>query len=330
MLLTKPEQLHTTITALCRQPGKIAILTHTNPDGDGLAAALAFKHILRHLGNSSDIILEEEPPQYLDFLQTSAQVLLYKEDMVYPTVFLLDCHEKERTGKIAPLLEHASSVLAIDHHQQQVLEKNWYYYIKPEFVSAGAIIFQAFQRDLQRLPAPEKKYIADCLYTTILNDTDGFINSNTDTSVFQTCAQLCALGTIPAQIMEMFILNESPHKLRFTGQALSSIELSSAGRVMFMHSTQAQLAENDLDASTTSKVTKWVKGATGVQVVIYAREQENDSYRLSLRSSVVDCNAICKTFGGGGHRNAAGCTIPGTLTEVRKIILTQVENQLDE
>jgi len=330
MLLNKIDQVKTTISALCRQPGKIAILTHSFPDGDGLPACVALKHILRSQGFKSDIVLEAKAPAALEFLNISEQVLIYDEEMEFATVFIVDCHEAHRTGKTAVLAEKARSVMAIDHHQQQNLQKNWYYCIKTEVVSAGAIILMAYQHDLMRLAPKERKYIGDCFYTTILNDTGGFVNSNTDADVFRLCAQIAKLGTDPAEVMEDFVLSNPPIQLRFTGQVLSSIELSSEGQVLFMHSSLALIEQNGLDSEATSNITRWVKGAQGVKVTIYAREQENGIYRLSLRSTNVNCNKICSSFDGGGHINAAGCSITGSLDEVRRTILAQVESALNE
>lgn len=329
MKLSKPAQLRTTVSALCRQPGKIALLTHENPDGDGLAACLAFKHLLSLQGFKADIVLEDEPLSSLEFLKVSSQVKKYDKNMSYNIVFLLDCHEAERTGAAANLANDAAAVLAIDHHEMQKSQKNWFYCVKPEIVSAGAIIFEAYENEIKLLPADEKKYIADCIYTTILNDTDGFINNNTDSDVFLTAAKLCSLGTKPAEMMELFVLANSPSKLRFVGQALSSIELFSNNRILFINTNLEQLKLNNLDNSATSKITKWVKGAQGVQVIIYARQIEENSYRISTRSSVIDCNRLCGLFGGGGHKSAAGCRLNGSLSEIKTKILKETDKLLN-
>lgn len=330
MRLHKLSQLKTTLFAICRQPGKIAILTHKDPDGDGLAASLALKVILHRAGFTADIVLEAPPLKSLDFLDVNANTLVLKEDMKYETLILIDCHEPERTGKCAILASKANNLIAIDHHEPQQLEHQWYYYIAPEDVSAGAILLKTFSADINKYSAEDRKYVADCLYTTILNDTDGFINNNTNSEVFELCSQLTRLGTIPSDIMEIFMLRNSPAKQRFIGQALSSIEISNAGKVLFMHTNLQQLAENGLTQEATSKITKWVKGSTGVEVMIYAREIGTDLYRLSLRSPVVNCNRICNSFGGGGHDSAAGCTINAPYLEMKQKILTEVTSELQK
>lgn len=330
MLISKLSQLHTTVSALCRQPGKIALLTHTNPDGDGLPACLAMKEILRKMGHKADVVLEAKPPKDMLFLKTSDEILIYDETMEYSTAFMIDCHEPERTGKASALIEKATNVIAIDHHEKHDLNSKWYYYIDPATVSAGAIILKTYYEDIKKYKIDDKRYISDCLYTTILNDTDGFINNNTDSEVFRLCSQLCKLGTIPSQVMESFVLNNTPQKLKFIGQAMASSELYFEDRVMFILSTQENFQENDLTSEAASKVTKWVKGAHGIDVFIYARELEDGDFRLSLRSPVVNCNKICGKFGGGGHTSASGCHIKGNLADMKKAILNEVEKELHE
>jgi len=179
------------------------------------------------------------------------------------------------------------------------------------------------------LPPEQRKYVADCLYTTILNDTDGFMNSNTDAEVFRICAQITEMGTIPSQLMEAFILNNSPDRLRLVGDALSSIETYNDNEILFLHTTLAQLAEKGLSQEDTSKITKWVKGSTGVKVFIYAREIAVGSYRLSLRSTQINCNTVCGKFGGGGHKAASGCSIETTYKKMKELILIEVKKQLN-
>jgi bifunctional oligoribonuclease and PAP phosphatase NrnA len=330
MNLNSPAQLKTTLPALCHQPGNIAILTHSNPDGDGLATALALRVILKQAGYKSDIVLEEIAPDFLDFLYAKENTFVLDENMDYQILILVDCHEPERTGKCSILADKANQLIAIDHHEPQNLNRSWYYYIEPKQVSAGVMIYQTFKHEISRLDISTRRYVTDCLFTTILNDTDGFMNNNTDAEVFRICSELTKLGTKPSEVMEKFLLSNSPAKLKFAGETLSNIRLFDEGRILFMHSTIEQLKQNGLSQEATNKLTRWVKGATGVQVFIYARELRDNSYRLSLRSSSVNCNKICRTFGGGGHNSAAGCVIDAPLGSMIDSILAEVQKYLNE
>ena len=45
---------------------------------------------------------------------------------------------------------------------------------------------------------------------------------------------------------------------------------------------------------------------------MFLKHLGGDRFRVSLRSKgAIDVAAVARQFGGGGHRNAAGCTVSG-------------------
>ena len=70
----------------------------------------------------------------------------------------------------------------------------------------------------------------------------------------------------------------------------------------------------------------------GVQVSIFIREREDlNGYKVSLRSNGdINVADLCFLFGGGGHKNAAGCSLSGTLTDVKQQVLDVVKQALEE
>ena len=116
--------------------------------------------------------------------------------------------------------------------------------------------------------------------------------------------------------------------MRFAGEALSTIETYEDGKILLMHSTQDMLNRNGLFGKEASKLTRWVKGDKGVQVVVSMQEVKPNRYRFSLRSNFIDVNKIAVKYGGGGHKKASGCEIKGTLEELQNIILNDIREQL--
>ena len=52
--------------------------------------------------------------------------------------------------------------------------------------------------------------------------------------------------------------------------------------------------------------------------------------KASLRGKGdVAVNRIAHRFGGGGHENAAGCTLPGPLDHAKRTLLAAVRQALD-
>ncbi len=321
-----PNDLKEIIFEYANKSDNIAIVTHKNPDGDGLPAALALKEILKKHSIDSEIVLENSCPSIYNYLDGRKKTLAYSEKMFYEFLILIDCHEEARIGKCSPLVKKAKKIVAIDHHIKKNVIDEAISFIDPSYVSAGAIIFKIFENELKSYDGNSQKYIADCIYSTILNDTDNFTNQNIDSETFNLCAHLYDLGINPGKISQALLYGKSPEEMKFTGQVLSTIETYENHRILFINSTMEMLEKLGLDHNATSKMTKWLKGTKGVKAIVYFREIDKNYYRLSLRSDYLNVNTIAENFGGGGHSKAAGCEIKGNLKEIQNYLKEWVED----
>jgi phosphoesterase RecJ-like protein len=311
-----------------KDSSSIAILTHQNPDGDGFPATLALRTLLLEKGIKSDIVLEEEPPALYDFIRGKEIAKVFDDKMYYETAILVDCHEEDRVGKASPIVKQAKNIFTIDHHIENNVIKRAVNLILPECVSAGVIIFSLFEDDINGVSDKSKKYIADCIYTTILNDTDGYLNSNINENTFMTASKLMKFGLKPAEITEKFLLSKTVDEIKFIGEILAEIETYHNDKVLFMSSTLEMLEKKGLTQHATSKLTRYVKGVVGVYVIVYFSELKPNYWRLNLRSNVINVNKIAVKFGGGGHKNASGCRIAGDLQKIKSDVLKEIEKQL--
>src|SRR5678816_3904686 len=67
-----------------------------------------------------------------------------------------------------------------------------------------------------------------------------------------------------------------------------------------------------------------------IQAVVFFKQVEGDEYRVSMRSKGdIDIGAVAKEFGGGGHKNAAGCTISGAIDALQKLFIEKIEQAID-
>ena len=306
----------------------IGIVTHYSPDGDGFCSALALQDILSQKNIKAEIILEKTAPPVYDFLKGREKSIVFSDDLTYKLLLILDCHEEERIGKCAPLISKAEKIIAIDHHPENVLISNAETYIDTDKVSVGVIVYNLFADEISSFPKHSQKYIAEAVYTTILNDSDNFINANTDEETFRISAELMKLGLIPGNIAEKFLMNKTPAEMRFIGEVLSMIKTYSNNKILFMHSTVNMLQKNNLTRTATDKMTRWVKGTRDVKVLIYFQETEPGKFRLHLRSNFIDVNKIAVKYDGGGHIRASGCEIAGFYPELEKKLLEDIKEQL--
>ncbi|MCD4829709.1 MAG: DHH family phosphoesterase [Candidatus Cloacimonetes bacterium] len=321
------EELKTALIELVTA-GSIALVTHRNPDGDGLPACLALQELLRCRDKDADIVLERPCHELYAFLDGPRHSRVMAADLSYDCIVLLDCHERDRIGTCAPLVDAATCVIAIDHHHERELIPGAHTYIDTEIVSAGGILWELFASDIEQLPAESRRYLVEALYTTVLNDTDNFVNANTDARTFEICRQMAAQGLEAGPVARRFVWGKTAMEMKFVGEVLAGMQLRHDGRVLFLFSTLEMLDRLNLDAESTSKITRWVKGVRGVEAVVYFREIGERLYRLSLRSDVVDVNRIARLYGGGGHTRAAGCEMSGSLDDIQATIYRHLEEQL--
>jgi len=328
MMINNHSNLKKEILTAAEKYNSICILTHKNPDGDGLCAALALQEIFSFINIKADIVLEEQAPEIYDFLDCNNRTKIFYNHMIYDFLIILDCHEEERIGICSPLIPTAKKIITVDHHINQTLIPGSFNFIDPKSVSVGATLYQTFEKEMDDLPAESSLYCAKAIYTSIINDTDNFVNANTDIETFLICSKLMKYGIIPGDITEHFLLSKPTNELKFAGEALSTIEIFEDGKVLFLHSTREMMIRNDLIGKDPSLV-RWVKGAKGVQVVISMQEVNSNRYRLSLRSNFIDVNKIAVKYGGGGHKKASGCEIKGTREDLKNILLNDIREQLN-
>lgn len=315
----------------CTHAASIGIMSHINPDGDGFAASLALKRYLQCKSISAEIIVDKMEFEKFDYLLGDIPLTIYNPQQSYDLLLILDCNSPVRLGERQHLIEKAKHLILIDHHENEgKLIPHDFAYIGTEHVSTGVILFIALADDIESLGAADKKYIAECIYTTILNDTNNFCNLNTNAEVFQVAASLCEWGMKAQKVYQKFFFNHSPGEMSFIGDTLASIEVYYEKRILMMHSSIEMLQRRGLDHTSVSNMTRWVQGTKGVDAIIYLREEAVNTYRVSFRSIILNVNRIALQFDGGGHKNASGCMIKGELAQIKEMLLEIFQKELKE
>ncbi|MFN3481322.1 MAG: DHH family phosphoesterase, partial [Thermodesulfovibrionales bacterium] len=79
------------------------------------------------------------------------------------------------------------------------------------------------------------------------------------------------------------------------------------------------------DAADTENFANFPRMMADVKITVFFREIE-EGWKVSLRSK-GDLNVaeIAEAFGGGGHRNAAGYKIKGSLIEAKEALIREIE-----
>ncbi|MEN6445946.1 MAG: bifunctional oligoribonuclease/PAP phosphatase NrnA [Candidatus Cloacimonas sp.] len=326
------EHIRNQLLAEIAKAESIVITTHINLDGDGYCAALALQRILSRQGKNTLLVTDDDDLNRYQFLKDGKSVekrfqSLKAEEQYFALAIVLDCNSYDRLGARKILIDKAKKVIVLDHHQQENgLIKADLSYIDPNFACVGEMLFALLEDEISKLSLPDRIFVCNCLYTTILNDTNNFVNANTDAEVLIFASKLIELGIKPNELYRNYFLNHSAEEMRYVGETLSTLELHLNRKILVMYSTLAMSQKNEIDPDSIMNLAYWVQGIKGVEVIIYLREDKEGVFKISLRSETVDVNKIAARYGGGGHKQASGCSILGTLEEVKNNLLKDVIN----
>ena len=311
------------LEVLSGRPSEVLLLGHVHPDADVLGTLLGLGMALESAGWRATFAGPHAVPEVLAFLPGAARYeAWHAAPRRFPVIVLTDCPNHERTeGLLEQSRGPASHVLNIDHHpdNRRYGTVNW---IDPSAAATGELIYQV----LIALGLKVTAEIALNLFTAIHTDTGSFRYSNTTERTFRIAAELTRLGAQPALVSDRLYQRRPKGALQQLGEVLRRVSLSEDGQVAWLTvprgiASEAFMAAEDL--------VTYPRSLAGVKVAMLLREEAPGVVKVSLRGKgEVAVNRIATRFGGGGHDNAAGCTVPGSLEEVTTVMLGAVREVL--
>jgi bifunctional oligoribonuclease and PAP phosphatase NrnA len=295
---------------------RFLICSHARPDGDAVGSMLALGMVLEQMGKQADLVTADRIPEHYRWMPGSASIRAGRcVEGSYDAALLLECDSVERTGLRG--LE-AYPLVNIDHHVsgQTYARVNW---IDPQAVSVGEMVYRLAQA-AQATITPE---MASCLYTTILTDTGGFCYGPVRESTFALAQELVKAGANAVTIAESVYYNKPVSKMLLLGAALH--RLTRRGRVAWLWVTHQDVVRSCATEEDCEGIVNMALGMEGIDAAVFLRELPEGRIRLSLRGkSGVNVVAIAARLGGGGHENAAGCTLDGPVQHALAEILTEL------
>jgi phosphoesterase RecJ-like protein len=227
---------------------------------------------------------------------------------------LLDINTLERCGALEePLRAAPSAKVVIDHHPFE--GEPWWdaAYVDVSAAATGLLV----RRIARALDVRLDEVAAWAVFTSLVTDTGWFRYSNTDAETLSLAAELIELGVRPAELFGMLYQQNALAEPRALGAQLERLEYFAGGRLALIAQPARAPAPRDTDA-----LLDIVRSVGDVEVVLYLKELEDGLCKLSARSKTgYDVNALARRFGGGGHKKAAGATIPGPLNEVKRLLV---------
>jgi phosphoesterase RecJ-like protein len=178
-------------------------------------------------------------------------------------------------------------------------------------------------RLLRDLGVPLSRHMAVNLYTAIAVDTGTFRFPSTTPDTLGAAADLVTAGAEPAWVAERLYQTWSPGRFKLLGKNLGTVELLS--NLSMSTITLEMFEETGTQGKDSENFVNFPLLMQDVLVSVIMREVTQGEWRVSFRSKGESNVArIAEEFGGGGHRNAAGCTMAGTLQEIKDTVRAAV------
>jgi phosphoesterase RecJ-like protein len=304
---------------------RIMVTSHVNPDGDSISSQLALASVLKTLGKRVSIINQDPVPERYRFLPGWESISSQMGTPDVTAVCVVDCANPQRLGQAAELITPATmELIVIDHH---VSNDGFGHiqYIDPEASSTCELVYRISQKLGVKLTAEQ----ATVLLSGIMTDSGGFRYSNTSPATLRSVALLMESGAELAWISEQLYFQQPLRHLKVLGRLFSDLKTAANGKVSWVALTQEIARKHGFDINDSEEFVSHVLSVKGAEVGLLFKEQGNGIVRVSFRSKGrVDVNRLAALFGGGGHIQAAGARVPGSIDEVTKKVVQTVEREI--
>ncbi|GAV20902.1 bifunctional oligoribonuclease and PAP phosphatase NrnA [Mariprofundus micogutta] len=299
---------------------QIVLITHCNPDGDGIGSQLALYDALTELGKSVTMFNVDGVPRIYTFLDHADKVgrgHWHSDTSGGDLIIALDCGSKARLGMPDAFYDGAT-LLNIDHHASNKLFGD-INLVDARYCATGAMIFDL----LIAMKSPVSKATASAIYTAVLTDTASFRLSNSTAAVYRMAAELIDAGARPWPISVHVYESRPLAGLKMMSACLDTLEVHNEGRSAWVHITSDMYEATGADVEDTEGLIDYARSIDGVEVAVFIRcdERRENCWKVSFRGKTyVDVGALAASLGGGGHTYASGCLMRGTFDEVRSSV----------
>ena len=299
-------------------PKKMALLSHTNPDGDTIGAALAWRAYLERLGHTTRCIAPNRYPYFLEWMTDIGYIGVFKEDAdgemskfigEADVIFCMDFNQINRLDRVtdtATANTTAQRVL-IDHHLHPPVDGYTVQFSDTHSCSTSYIVYQLIEA-LAGTDAIDQA-MAEALYVGIMTDTGNFSFSNLTSDLFRAVAVLIDRGVNVPYVNSSVYDNFSEGRMRLLGYMLNDKMVTDYRYgVAYVSLTEEEMRRFNFIQGDSEGFVNYPLSIRGIRMSAMFIQTKH-SIRVSLRSrgSDVDVNVFARRyFDGGGHRNAAG------------------------
>ena len=303
----------------------VLIAGHERPDGDCIGSGVGLCSALRAAGFNAQVVNADPVPERFAYMNPGGLARQAKPGEIFhaDVLFVIDSTDLSRLGKLKREQFHVKSVIDIDHHLRNPNfgDVNW---VLTEASSTGELIWRLSACCGWKIPRAG----LDALYTAIMTDTGQFAYSNTSARVLRIAAWLVELtAPILKKIWRHNYLNKSANEIALESRARASLQTLADGRICCVSLKHSDFTATHTGPQHTEEFASIPRSMAGVQLALFMYEINNgQGTKVSVRTmGHIDATKLAGQFGGGGHRQAAGCTLPFSLDIAKPKVFEKAE-----
>lgn len=306
------------------------LFTHKNPDGDAIGSMLALYRILNSLGKSAEMFAFDSIDERFFFFPDFEKIKIRKKIGAPDNslIIYVDCSDSSRTGFEKNFFEEKKAIV-IDHHLDKKEENpNILKIIDSAASSTAEIIFTL----AESLNWTIDRDTSICLLSGIITDTGTFQHSNTSPQSLQIVSCLVKSGINLKKLADkLFKKRNFNNSLKIWGEILSRASFDQQTKMAYSCVFQNDLEKHCASEDEMSGLVNLLSGIPESRFSLLLIEDRFGKIKGSLRSEsykAVDVARIARSFGGGGHKLAAGFEIEGKIKEKFEEIKKKIQEEL--
>jgi phosphoesterase RecJ-like protein len=278
---------------------RFVVSSHARPDGDSIGSSLAMAYALRAIGKQADVVHADPPPApLLQFPGVSDIRIAPEVHGDYDATIIMECGDLARTGVTG--LDRFF-VVNIDHHpgNSGYGDLQWF---DSSAAACGEMVFDLIK----------------------------FHYSSISPRTFEICRETLEAGVDPVQVARNVYDSNNMGRLKLFGAVLSAMQIDPLGRIAIVYLDHEMARAAGGTYEDTEGLINLPLTVKEILAVVFFKQIEGDQYRVSMRSKgEIDIGSIAKEFGGGGHKNAAGCSVTGAIDALQKMFIEKIEVAID-
>ena len=305
----------------------ILIMSHINPDGDTLGSMCGlYSVIYDNYKKKPDMLVMSEPPEiynYLPYISLAKHVEDYDKSREYDLVINVDIASYDRMFESTPLFDKAKYTVNIDHHVTNDLYAKLNY-VDENASSTGELLYYLFE-DIG-LKISDKTAIN--LYTAILTDTGSFRYSNTTSKALSSASKLVDYGVSPVDIYKKCYETNTKAHVLFQANCINNAIFTDNDRIAYSIVYKKDMEKYNVPEDCTEGLSESLRAIKSVEVSFIVKQLSATLSKISMRSESIDVSKICSSFGGGGHKLAAGCLIKAKPVSAADKVVQEIKKFL--